>query len=52
MQAFQAINLPRMLIENRQERERAAEEQEKREKDVAMGNPLLNPTKDYGVKRR
>ena len=32
--------------------EQAAKDQEQREKDIALGNPLLNPQKDYGVKRR
>ena len=35
-----------------QEREKEAEEQEKREHDIALGNPLLNPTKDFSVRRR
>jgi protein CWC15 len=34
-----------------QEAEKAAEEQEQREFDIARGNPLLNP-KDFNVKRR
>jgi hypothetical protein len=34
-----------------QEAEKAAKEQEKREFDIARGNPLLNP-KDFTVKRR
>lgn len=34
-----------------QERERAAEEQDKREYDIARGNPLLNP-QDFNMKRR
>ena len=34
-----------------QEQERAAEEQEKREYDIARGNPLLNP-RDFSMKRR
>ena len=34
--------------------EQAAKEQEQREKDIALGNPLLNAEqgRDYGVKRR
>ena len=35
-----------------QEREKAAAEQEQRERDIALGNPLLNPQRDFGVKRR
>lgn len=34
-----------------QENEKAAQEQEQREYDIARGNPLLNPT-DFNVKRR
>lgn len=34
-----------------QEAEKAAEEQEQREFDIARGNPLLNP-KDFNMKRR
>lgn len=56
MSARQAIlrNLSWRMLANdhMQERERVAEEQEKREKDIAVGNPLLNPTRDYNVKRR
>ena len=35
-----------------QEREKAAAEQEKRENDIALGNPLLLPSKDNETKRR
>lgn len=35
-----------------QERENAEAEQEKREHDIALGNPLLNPKKDVDSKRR
>ena len=35
-----------------QEREKAELEQEKREKDIALGNPLLMPTRDTEAKRR
>lgn len=34
-----------------QEAEKAAEEQEGREEEIALGNPLLNPTA-FNVKRR
>ncbi len=34
------------------EREKAAREAEEREHDIASGNPLLNPTKDFSVRRR
>jgi len=35
-----------------QEREKATEEQAQREKDIALGNPLLMPMKDTVTKRR
>lgn len=35
-----------------QEREKAEVEQDKREHDIALGNPLLNPRKDVDSKRR
>jgi protein CWC15 len=35
-----------------QEREKAAAEEAEREKDIALGNPLLNPKADFNVKRR
>ncbi len=35
----------------REERERQAEEQEARERDIALGNPLLNKA-DFNIKRR
>lgn len=34
-----------------QERERAAAEQEEKERDIALGNPLLNKP-DFNIKRR
>ena len=40
-----------MVLTMPQEAEKAAEEQDKREEDIAMGNPLLNPTA-FNVKRR
>jgi len=32
--------------------EKAKKEEDQREKDIALGNPLLNKNQDYGVKRR
>ena len=32
--------------------EKAKREEDQREKDIALGNPLLNKNQDYGVKRR
>lgn len=40
------------LTPSHQEREKAELEQEKREKDIALGNPLLMPTRDTEAKRR
>ncbi|KAJ9158433.1 Cwf15/Cwc15 cell cycle control protein [Coniochaeta hoffmannii] len=36
----------------REERERRAAEEEAREKDIALGNPLLNKAADFNIKRR
>lgn len=36
----------------REAAEKAKKEEDQREKDIALGNPLLNKTQDYGVKRR
>jgi protein CWC15 len=32
--------------------EKAKKDEDQREKDIALGNPLLNKNQDYGVKRR
>jgi len=40
------------MNERTQEREKAAAEEEEREHDIALGNPLLNPKSDFHVKRR
>lgn len=47
-QPFSAWLLTRRI----QERERIAAEEAAREKDIALGNPLLNPRTDFNVKRR
>lgn len=39
------------MLTSLQERERAAEDEDKREHDIARGNPLLNP-QDFNIKRR
>lgn len=39
------------MSDNQQEAEKAAQEQEQREADIALGNPLLNP-QAFNVKRR
>ncbi len=41
-----------LLTSCHQVREEAELEQEKREKNIALGNPLLIPTRDTEVKRR
>ncbi len=41
----------KMAIDTLQEQERAAQEQEQREVDIARGNPLLN-AQDFNMKRR
>jgi Zn-finger domain-containing protein len=45
------VRRERIERREREERERQAAEQEAREKDIALGNPLLNKT-EFGVKRR
>lgn len=40
-----------LKIDTLQEQERAAQEQEQREVDIARGNPLLN-AQDFNIKRR
>jgi protein CWC15 len=40
------------LTQRKQEQEKTAAEEAAREKDIAMGNPLLNPKTDFNVKRR
>jgi protein CWC15 len=39
------------LTDHLKERERVAQEQEKREYEIARGNPLLNP-QDFNIQRR
>jgi protein CWC15 len=36
----------------REAAEKAKKDEDQREKDIALGNPLLNKSQDYGVKRR
>ena len=36
----------------REAAEKAKNDEDQREKDIALGNPLLNKSQDYGVKRR
>ncbi|CRK43597.1 hypothetical protein BN1723_016222 [Verticillium longisporum] len=48
---MEKIRKERAEKREREERERAAEEQAAREKDIALGNPLLNKP-DFNMKRR
>jgi protein CWC15 len=48
---LERVRRERIERKEREERERQAAEQEAREKDIALGNPLLNKP-EYGVKRR
>ncbi|KAI4134630.1 MAG: hypothetical protein LQ347_001355 [Umbilicaria vellea] len=52
LRELEKIKKERAEQREREEREKEAEEQEKREHDIALGNPLLNPTKDFSVRRR
>ncbi|KAL9105469.1 MAG: hypothetical protein Q9187_008706, partial [Circinaria calcarea] len=52
LRELEKIKKERAEQREREEREKAAEEQEKREHDIALGNPLLNPIKDFNVRRR
>lgn len=40
------------MLNETQEREKAAEEEAEREHDIALGNPLLNPKSNFNLKRR
>jgi len=51
MRELEKIKRERAEQKAKEEAENAAEEQEKREEDIALGNPLLNPTA-FNVKRR
>jgi len=51
MRELEKIKRERAEQKAKEEREKAAQEQEERERDIAIGNPLLNPT-DFNVKRR
>ncbi|MCJ1257964.1 complexed with cef1p [Lignoscripta atroalba] len=52
LRELEKIKKERAEQREREEREKAAMEQEKREHDIALGNPLLNPPKDFNVRRR
>lgn len=48
---LEKIKRERAEKREREERERAAAEEAERERDIALGNPLLNP-KQFNMKRR
>ncbi|KAI9875003.1 MAG: hypothetical protein M1830_009036 [Pleopsidium flavum] len=52
MRELEKIKKERAEQREREEREKASREEEQREHDIALGNPLLNPTKDFNVRRR
>ncbi|OAL72350.1 pre-mRNA splicing factor cwc15 [Trichophyton violaceum] len=51
MRELEKIKRERAEQREREEQEQAAKEQEKRETEIARGNPLLNP-QDFNIKRR
>ncbi|GBF66869.1 pre-mRNA-splicing factor [Trichophyton mentagrophytes] len=51
MRELEKIKRERAEQREREEQEQAAKEQEKREIEIARGNPLLNP-QDFNIKRR
>ena len=48
---LEKIRRERAEKREREEREKAAAEEAERERDIALGNPLLNP-KNFNMKRR
>lgn len=51
MRELEKIKKERVQQKEKEEQERAAEAEEKREYDIARGNPLLN-SEDFSMKRR
>ncbi|KAL4917181.1 Pre-mRNA-splicing factor Cwf15/Cwc15 [Aspergillus aurantiobrunneus] len=51
MRELEKIKKERLAQKEKEESERAAQEEEKREVDIARGNPLLNPS-EFNMKRR
>jgi len=51
MRELEKIKKERAEAKAKEDAERAAEEEDKREIDIARGNPLLNP-RDFAMKRR
>ena len=52
MRELEKIKRERAEKKEQEEKERAAKEQEQRESDIAVGNPLLKPDRDTDTKRR
>jgi protein CWC15 len=52
LRELEKIKRERAEQKEKEELEKAAIEQDQREKDIALGNPLLMPTKDAESKRR
>jgi len=52
LRELEKIKRERAEQKEKEEREIAAIEQDQREKDIALGNPLLMPTNDTESKRR
>lgn len=52
MRELAKIKAERAEAAAKQAAEQAKRDEEQREKDIALGNPLLNEKRDYGVKRR
>ncbi|KAL6717036.1 complexed with cef1p [Lecanora helva] len=52
LRELEKIKRERAEQKAKEEREKLAEEQDKREKDIALGNPLLNPADDNKTQRR
>ena len=52
LRELEKIKRERAEQKEKEEREKAAVKQDQREKDIALGNPLLMPNKDTETKRR
>lgn len=52
MRELAKIKAERAEVAAKEAAEKAKKDEDQREKDIALGNPLLNPNQEYGVKRR
>ncbi|KAI9801052.1 MAG: complexed with cef1p [Piccolia ochrophora] len=52
LRELEKIKKERAEQREKEERDKAAKEEEQKEFDIARGNPLLNPTTDFNMKRR